>query len=68
MNLSEKVKEQASTVKALLEKKLSLECEILKTKEALEHEREKRLEEARYISELKQVVALQDIQIKELCK
>jgi predicted RNase H-like nuclease (RuvC/YqgF family) len=62
--LAEKVKVQADTIKALMDRQLSLECETVRGREELEKERTRRTEEGRYTSELRQVVSLQELQNK----
>lgn len=49
-----------------MERKLALETDLLKVKETLDWERQKRAEDTGYVSELKQALALRELESKEL--
>lgn len=66
--LNEKIKESGDLVKTLMEKKISLEADLLRGREELAREREKMVDATRYKSEMKQIITLQEIENAELAK
>jgi hypothetical protein len=51
-----------------MEKKISLEADLIRCREELAREREKMVEATRYKSEMKQIISLQEIENAELVK